>query len=229
MRKRRPFSASEIDPGDDDVAPEDGRGRRIPAEKRPDGGEVLGLDQRDLAPAVVRVVVANEPLTRDRLDGGHGCQARASGGPHADPGDAARLRQCRKEVGERAFRHFAAMQAISTSIRGSASFASTVARAGRLFGSIHAFHTPFIASRLRMSVTQTFADRIFALLEPALASVASIAASTCLVCPAMSWRQVVGDGAGDEDETAVLDGVGEDAAVRVVSDDAHARLLRGSR
>src|SRR5258708_28804255 len=56
--------------------------------------------------------------------------------------------------------YLAQVAMISTSMRGSASFASTVARAGRLAGSAHAVHAAFISSRLRISVTHTLAARI---------------------------------------------------------------------
>ena len=70
---------------------------------------------------------------------------------------------------------------ISTSMRGSASFASTVARAGKLAGSTQAVQAAFISSRLRMSVTHTLAERIFDLPVPAAARRASIFFSTCSV------------------------------------------------
>src|SRR5262249_16991953 len=82
-----------------------------------------------------------------------------------------------------AVRYLAQVTMISTSMRGSASFASTVARAGRLAGSARAAHVEFISSRLRMSATPTLAERIFDLLVPAAARSASIFFSTCSVCP----------------------------------------------
>src|SRR5258708_40362551 len=77
--------------------------------------------------------------------------------------------------------YLAQVAMISTSMRGSASFASTVARAGRLAGSAHAVQAAFISSRLRISVTHTLAERIFDLPGPAAASMASIFFNTCSV------------------------------------------------
>ena len=72
---------------------------------------------------------------------------------------------------------------ISTSAFGSASFASTQARAGRFFASTQAVHTSFIGARFRMSVTQMVADRTFDLLEPHFASSRSISSTISLVWP----------------------------------------------
>ena len=76
----------QIQSRDDDVAPEERRDRaRRPPDERRDRNEVLGLDQRDLALAVVRVVIASEPYAAtaptcvDRDD------ACPSSRPHADP------------------------------------------------------------------------------------------------------------------------------------------------
>ena len=66
---------------------------------------------------------------------------------------------------------------ISTSAFGSASLASTQARAGRFFASTQAVHTSFIGARLRISVTQMVADRSFDLLEPHFASSRSISST----------------------------------------------------
>ncbi len=63
---------------------------------------------------------------------------------------------------------------ISTRARGSARRDSTQARAGVFAGSTHAVHTSFIGVRLRMSLTQIRAERIFDLLEPHLASRRSV-------------------------------------------------------
>src|SRR5690349_17800006 len=54
--------------------------------------------------------------------------------------------------------YFAAITMISTSAFGSASAASTQARAGRFDLSTQAVQTSFIGARLRMSVTQICAD-----------------------------------------------------------------------
>src|SRR5438105_440628 len=78
---------------------------------------------------------------------------------------------------------------ISTSARGSASFASTQARAGRFLASTHALHTSFIGARLRMSVTQICACRTFDLCEPHLPSRRSISSSTSFVCPLTSFSR----------------------------------------
>src|SRR5437879_389705 len=83
--------------------------------------------------------------------------------------------------------YLAQVTMISTNMRGSASFASTVARAGRFAGSVHAVHAAFISSRLRMSVTHTLAERIFDLLVPEAARIASIFFSTCSVWPRTPW------------------------------------------
>src|SRR5690606_35714450 len=64
----------------------------------------------------------------------------------------------------------AAITMISTSARGSASFASTQARAGSAALSTHAVHTSFVGARLRMSLTQISAERSLDLLVPHCAS-----------------------------------------------------------
>src|SRR5687768_8461859 len=81
----------------------------------------------------------------------------------------------------------AAITMISTSALGSASFASTQARAGRFLASTQAVQTSFIGARLRMSVTQMVAESTFDLLDPHLASRRSISSRICLVWPFTSW------------------------------------------
>src|SRR5262249_39578711 len=71
--------------------------------------------------------------------------------------------------------YLAQMTDISTSMRGSASLASTVARAGRLSGSTQASQTLFMCSRLRISDTQILAERILDLSVPARARTSSMA------------------------------------------------------
>src|SRR5690606_11074680 len=80
-------------------------------------------------------------------------------------------------------RYFAATTMIWTKAFGSASFASTQARAGKFFGSAQAVHASFIAARCRMSVTQMDAESTFDLLDPALARRRSISARISSVCP----------------------------------------------
>jgi len=76
---------------------------------------------------------------------------------------------------------------ISTSMRGSASFASTVARAGRLAGSAHAVQAAFISSRLRISVTHTLAEKSSTCRFPRRPRMASILFNTCSVWPLAPW------------------------------------------
>jgi hypothetical protein len=61
---------------------------------------MLGLDQRDLALAVVRVVVALESSAGDRLDRVDFKDRHAACRSHADPRHAAGLRERREELAE---------------------------------------------------------------------------------------------------------------------------------
>jgi len=65
-------------------------------------------------------------------------------------------RQRRAEAGA-----IAARTMISTKYSGAAILASTVARAGVFLGSTHASHAAFISSKVRISASQTLADKRF--------------------------------------------------------------------
>jgi len=100
--------------------------------------------------------------------------------------------------------YLAAVTMISTRPFGSASAASTQARAGRFFGSAQAVHTSFINARLRISVTQMVAVRSFDLLLPALASSRSISSTIFLGLALHVLAQVLRHDAGEVHGAAVL-------------------------
>ncbi len=108
FEQRRPdakataLERQQVDAADDDVAAHVLAGDALAAEVAGDGGEALGLDQRQLARAAgIAVAVADEAAARfqqrDRL-AAHRLAARR---PGADPDDDARANGRRDQVGER--------------------------------------------------------------------------------------------------------------------------------
>ena len=102
MRKRRPFSASRLMPRTTTLRRTSAPSTRVAAEVAGDGGEALGLDQRQLARAAgIGVAVADQAAAgdeqRDRL-GAHRFPPRR---PGADPDDDARADRRLDQAGER--------------------------------------------------------------------------------------------------------------------------------